>query len=411
MRLRTGLVVLAVLAGLLGAAAVGLGVFGDSGAALEAQWVSDTGRDVSANHHAVAAGRNGGAVVYAPVSGRSDTSQCGLYALDGGDGTTDWTHRVPARNCTIHSVADPTVADFDDDGTAEVLTATTERAVIAFHPTTGAIEFRHNLSSYGYTKPLVTDFTGDGDTEIVVVDARGSVYVLRPDGSVVWTEQLDQYAWGQPSVADFDGDGDPELAVGVGGDGGVQVFERNGAVAWHRADAVEGSISWMTAGQADDDAVIEVVTATAGGTVTAFDGANGEVEWSRDFGRFAAVHAFGDGDGDGDPEVYATARDGKLRSLDAASGEIEWTTALSTGDVQMTPPPALGDIDGDGAPEVVAASNDGAVAVVDPESGEVVARYERDAPIYTYPVLEDVDGDGRQEILMMYGDGRVVALS
>ena len=412
MRLRTGLVVAVLLFGLSGVAAVGLGLFGGPSVTLTVELVSDTGREVTANHHAVAAGRpQGTGMVYAPVSGRSDTTQCALYGLRAANGTTAWRYQVPAANCTIHSVADPTLADYDSDGTVEVLAGTTEQAVIAFDPTTGAVELRRNLSSYGYTKPVVADFTGDDAKEIIVVDAHGSVYVLRPNGSIVWSKQFERYTWGQPAVADFDGDGEPELAVGLGGKGDLYLFERNGTVAWQRTDPLGGSITWMTTGQADEDAAREIVTATPAGGVTMFDGKRGRIEWKHDFGRFAGVHAFGDGDGDGVPEVYAVARDGKLRSIGAASGDVEWTTTLTTADVQMMPPPALGDVDGDGSPELVAVSNDGLVSVVDPSTGDVLARYERDVPIFTYPVLADVDSDGDAEAFVMYGDGRVVALS
>jgi outer membrane protein assembly factor BamB len=139
------------------------------------------------------------------------------------------------------------------------------------------------------------------------------------------------------------------------------------------------------------------------------DGASREREWSRNLGSYAAVHAFGDGDDDGTSEVYAVAKDGKLRSLDTTTGETEWTTTLTTGDVQMMPPPALGDVDGDGDPELVAVTNDGIVSVVNPESGTVLERFERVAPIYTHPRLADIEGDGDLEAFVMYADGRVVA--
>jgi outer membrane protein assembly factor BamB len=430
MRLRTVLVAFAVFGGLLSVAAVGLGVFGGSSLSLTSEWVSDTGRDVTANHHAAAAGqpdvagrpeRSGGppGMVYAPISGRADTDQCALYGLHAENATSSWRYQVPESACTIHSVADPTLADYDGDGTDEVLAATTEKAIVALHPTTGEVEFRHELDSYGYTRPIIADLLGGGDgadsdddaSEIVVVDAQGTVSVLRANGSVAWSKRLDSYTWGQPAVADFDGDGAPELAVGIGGNGTVYLFERDGTVAWKRTDAFDDSITWMTTGQADDDPAVEIVAATSAGTVTALDGRRGETEWNRDFGRFAAVHAFGDGDRDGETEVYAGARDGKLRAIEAATGTVEWTTQLTSADVQMTPPPTLGDVDGDGEAELVAATNDGKVAVVAPESGDVLSRYERDVAIFARPVLADVDDDGAAEVFVTYGDGRVVQLA
>jgi outer membrane protein assembly factor BamB len=416
MRARTlaALSIVVIVAGGVGAVAM-IDTAG-SGTTMTVAWVSDTARDTGGNHHAPAAASadgvgDGDPMVYAPVSGRADTNDCALVALGAGSGSERWTSPIPAANCTIHAVADPTLADFDGDGVREVLAATTEQAVTAHHPRTGEVEFRHNLTSYGYTKPVVGDLVGDDRPETVVVDVRGTVFVLRANGTVVWSKRLDSYTWGQPAVEDFDGDGEPELAVGLGDGGELRLFEADGSPATAAPRDFSGSITWMTTGQADGDAAMEVVVATASGRVSVVDGATGEREWTRDLGTFAAVHAFDDGDGDGDTEVYAVAADGVLRGMDAASGEREWTTTLTTGSVQMMPPPALGDVDGDGDPELVAVTNDGIVSAVDPASGEVLATHERDgeAKIYTHPQLADTDGDGREEAFVMYADGRVIA--
>lgn len=383
---------------------------GGSPVELTEQWRSDTARDVRANHHAVAAGRiDGKGVVYAPISGQSGSDGCALYALSAADGSALWRHPIPAANCTIHSVADPTLADYDDDGLPEVLAATTERTVTAYHPLTGEAEFRHDLDSYGYTRPIAADFLPGGGSEVVAVDVEGTVFVVRANGTTAWTRQLETKTWGQPAVADFDGDGAPELAVGLGGDGSLVVFERDGSVVWRRGEFVDGSITWMTTGDADGDGAEDAIVATSEGEVVAVDG-RGEVRWSRDFGDFAAVHAFGDGDEDGAPEVYAVARDGRLRSIDAEDGDVEWTTTLTRADVQMMPPPSLGDVTGDGTPELVAPSHDGVVGVVDPADGSVLASYGRDVPLFTRATLSDTDGDGRVEVYVTYSNGRVIAL-
>jgi outer membrane protein assembly factor BamB len=417
MRARTlaALSIIIIAAG--GVGVVALTDTAGAGTTMTVTWVSDTARDTGGNHHAPAAANAAGVgdvdpMVYAPISGRADTNDCALVALGAGDGAERWSYPVPAANCTIHAVADPTLADFDSDGVRELLAATTEQAVTAYHPRTGDVEFRHNLTSYGYTSPVVGDLVGDDRPEVVVVDVRGTVFVLRANGTVVWSRQLSSYTWGQPAIEDFDGDGAPELAVGLGDEGKLRLFEADGSPAWDEPQSYGSSITWMTTGQADEDGAVEVVVATAnGGRVSMVDGATGERVWTREFGAFAAVHAFGDGDGDGDPEVYAVAKDGDLRSVDGATGRTEWTTTLTTASVQMMPPPALGDVDGDGDAELLAVTNDGIVSAVDPVSGEVLATHERDgeARIYTHPELADTDDDGREEAFVMYADGRVFA--
>ena len=168
---------------------------------------------------------------------------------------------------------------------------------------------------------------------MIAVDVQGTIFVLRPNGSTVWTERLSSYTWGQPRAADFDGDGANELVIGLGGSGNLTPFKGNGTKRWKQAEPFDSSITWMTTGQADGDDPIEVIVATDGGTVAAVDSATADVEWRRDLGNLAAVHAFGDGDRDGDPEVYAVAKDGKLRSLDARDGTVEWETTLTLADI------------------------------------------------------------------------------
>lgn len=413
MRTATAVLLIAALVVLGGVAALGTVFSGDTGVTIDERWVSDTGRDVQANHHAVAAGRIGTAsgergMVYAPVSGRSKTPTCALYGLDARSGASEWRYDVPARDCTIHSVADPALTDYDDDGAAEVLAATTEDALVALDPETGAEELRVNLSDYGYTSPRAVDLVGDDAKELVIVDIKGTVVVADANGSIVWTHRLESQTWGQPAIADFDDDGAPELLIGTDG-GELVLFEGDGEVVWRDRDAVDGSITWMSTGQADDDPAPEVAIATHSGDVTLLEGATGERRWSHNFGKFAAVEAFGDGDGDGQAEVYAVAKDGTLRSISAASGDVEWTTTLTTESVNMMPPPVLGDLDGDGSPDLLAVTNDGRVAVVDPTTGDISDSYDREVPIYAPARLVDTDGDGRDEAYVIYSDGRVVA--
>lgn len=400
--MRTATVAVAVLlvVGLVGVAVVGLG---DSGGSLSEQWVSDTGRDVVANHHAVAVGDGR---VYAPVSGMSKSTNCALVALDVDDGSTTWSYSIPAANCTIHSVADPTVADYDDDGTDEVLVATTEDELAAFAPASGDKEFSQTLSEYGYTKPVVADLAPTEGDELVVADSAGVVFVLNSSGDTLWTHDFGTYIWGQPVVADFDADSESELFVAAD-DGNATLLAADGSVEWRRQ--TDDSIQWATTGDVDNDEAHEAFVATSGGTVVALDGADGREEWRIDVGRFAAVDALADTDGDGAQELYVTARDGELRRVDAATGTISWSVDLATDSVQMMPPAVVGDVDGDGEADIVVAGNDGTVSVVSPD-GSVQATYARNVPIFTHATLADTDGDGDDELFVMYADGRVVSL-
>lgn len=411
MRARTVLAVVLILGVLVGALAVGLSASGSAGGSLKLHWLSSTAVPVDGNHHAVAAGRvDGQGMVYAPVSGQHNTSQCRLVALTADQGIERWHRSIPPADCWIHSVATLRLADVNGDGTPEVISPTTEDMVYALAPLSGHVELSHPLASYGYSEAAVGHLTNGSAEQIAVVDAKGTTFVIYPNGTTAWRRRVDSYVWATPAIDDFAGNGRNQLAVGYG-KGIVTVYRGDGSIRWNRTLPDDGSLTWMTTADLNGDGATDVIPATDAGVVYALSGRDGHVLWSRDLGAYAAVTAVGDGNGDGVPEVYATARDGKLRALSGRDGTTEWTTTLSTGKVQMTPPATMGDVSGDGTPEIVAVTNSGVVDVVDPASGGVLASYKRNVPIWERATLADTNGDGVDEIYVMYGDGRVAALS
>lgn len=398
------ILVLFLILAALGAFGV-LQIFGSSGTLTEL-WVSDTARDAVGNHHAPAIARIGNeTVAVAPVNTEEEVGNCALVTFTM-DLNERWRATVPPNACNIHAFGDPTVADLNQDGSEEVFVSTTEEVVHAYDLKTGRKKFTRELAGWGYAAPVITDFTPAKGRELIVADLSSGVFVFDANGSLLWRRNLS----GTVSplfVEDFDADGTRELAIGEGKN--VTLLERDGTLS--RQTSVRATVTWMTAGQADEDEAIEVVAATIDGQVVTVDGRTGGIEWRKQFEDLAAVYAFDDGDGDGQAEVYAVAEDGKLRSLNANNGTIEWTTTLTTEDVQMMPPPAVGDLDGDGALELAAVSQDGIVSVVNPNSGDVLDSYERDVPIWMRPTLADLDDDGALEVMVTYGDGRIVALT
>lgn len=379
-----------------------------SGPTLVETWASDPPEGAGGNHHGPAVGTiDGQPLVFAPISGTSVGPACRLVALDAVDAQPVWRHQVPPENCTVHAVADPTVAEWH--GQPAVLVATTEKAVFDLAPATGDVRERYVLESYGYTPPQIVDLVPGGGSELLITDARGNVQVIGADGSVRWSESFAAFVWARPVVADISAGSGLQIAIGTSG-GRIAVLDRNGGTVLEVAEPFNGSITWMASGQLDDDPALELVAATSSGQVVAVDGATGAVQWSRVFARFASVAAVADGNGDGTNEVFVAAADGIVRGLEGATGEPEWQRTVATSKVQMMPPPVVGDVTGDGTPDLVVASNDGRVVVLNPASGSLLAEYTRDGDTFEKPTLADVDDDRGLEVFVIYADGTVVRL-
>lgn len=252
MRLRTAVAAVVIFIGLAGAAVFGLvgtdtannGV--DNGTLTE-QWVSEAPAQLESNHHTPAAAYiDGESFVAVPINSRQGTT-CLLEMLDG-NGSKRWQVTIGSEACTIHSVSDPTIADFDSNRDQEVVVATSERDIVAYDLRTGREEFRHKLTSFGYSKPLVDDLLPSSGNETVVADLLGGVFAFHQNGTVAWKQKFEDARVRQPAIADFDADGQPEVAIGQL-NGEAIVIERNGASRGERSSRMQRRSSrWQRTG-------------------------------------------------------------------------------------------------------------------------------------------------------------------
>ncbi len=414
MKRTTGVAVVLVFAVLAAGLVVGLAQFAGGGGSLEEQWVSDTARDHTGNHHPVAVVERGdGADVIAPINDVGDDASmtptsCALTALDGESGEIDWQTGMPVEHCHIHTFSDPRIADVNGDGAPDVLVGTGRTALVAYDGTDGSELWDREFETIGYSRPVLADLTDDSSEEVVAVDFRGNAYAVASDGTPLWHRALNGTVWAEPAVGDFAGDGTTEIAVGS--DEGTYLLAANGSIE-REFDATARS---LVDEDVDGDGRPELIVAdvgTDGGVVTAIDPVEDRRIWTERTDGDPAIRAVGDGDGDGATELYVGVRGGRVLALDVTSGEPDWETTIAVGDDAIVPAPSLGDVGGDEGPELVVPSAGGVVAVLDPANGDELASYERDVPVWAPATLGDVDGDDEEEILAIYGDGRVVALN
>ena len=262
-----------------------------------------------------------------------------------------------------------------------------------------------NLSS----SPVIADIDSDGRNEIVFGHRDGKLRAYESDGSLKWEASAvpgpsQELCWPQstpsaidssPAVADIDNDGVFEVVVGV------------------------GSASLEARGQ--------------NGSVIAFDGRTGAIEWSfnqsRDTGNIwdgqtpeldgwceatYATPAIGDVDGDGAVEIVFGSYDFHIWAIDGHGNPLAGFPINSDDTVWSSP--ALFDSDDDGDVEIFIGGDStpggyvdhlgGIFRAIDYQDGKPVTMWTRRANdvFHSSPAIGDINGDGRFEAVTGTGD-------
>ncbi len=221
--------------------------------------------------------------------------------------------------------------DLDGDGVQELVTGNA-----LYDPDGNTLWY--NGEADGYV--AVADFDDDGIAEIVVT-SNARVRVQDVDGTVWWDTAIPRSSaqfGGPPTVADFDGDGAPE--VGVAANSTYTVFETDGTVLWQVT--TQDSSSGVTGSAVFDfegDGIAEAIYADET-RLWAFDGPDGAVKLeSTDHSNWTVIEyaPIADVDADGEAEIvvpnglhpsYGAARHGISVIGDAAgswrSGRRIW---------------------------------------------------------------------------------------
>ncbi|MCY1059273.1 FG-GAP-like repeat-containing protein [Nannocystis sp. SCPEA4] len=268
-----------------------------------------------------------------------------VCALDGRTGAEKWCADVPAGTSCPYSYNNPSIADMDGDGVAEVVLGSA--VLSATGVLLGAGTLGHGGSTSGQSDlSAVVDLDADGVLEVVTGNAAYDMH-----GNILWQNgEVD----GTVAVADFDLDGHGEIVKTYGG--GIYGMESDGTHVW-------GPVN---------------------------------------YGSLLGAAAIDDLDGDGTPELVVAGQN-NLVALEWG-GAVIWTAPVS--DSSGAAGPVLFDFEKDGYPEVLYADEvairffsglDGTLKFQSMEHSSATA--------FETPVVVDIDGDNHVEIVLGHGGG------
>ena len=315
-----------------------------------------------------------------------------VYVLDGETGTVHYV-----TEDAVDGTFTPAIGDIDNDGIAEIVTATPGGSMIAFEhdgtkkwekPATWQIGQIFNQDLRYSCAASLADLDADGDVEIMisnrVFDHEGAQLAVLP-GLV--------YPLSTTTAADLDGDGDLEVILG--------------ATAFHHDGSLYYSVNQVGPGHpavADldgDDEPEVIVTTDQGISVLEHDGAikqlnvqpNQEFSWKGP----AAVH---DIDADGQPEILVSSIN-RFEAVEAGLALIWSADALDgSGYAAGT----AFDFLGDGTADAMYA--DESTLYVFDSAGAIQLQQPRFSVTQVeYPVVADIDNDGSAEILIVSNGG------
>jgi hypothetical protein len=236
-----------------------------------------------------------------------------------------------------------------------------------------------------WASPVVGDFDGDGDLEIIAYDVDGTVYIWHVDGTEL-----------------RDGDSNPAT------DG---VFFRAGlsSQGWH--------VSTPALADMDDDGIVELIVCAPQDSIYCLNSNGSRVAgwpvYCGDAGaNIGASPAVGDADGDGRPEVFIQNSFGRVQGINhdgtQMSGWPKWVYSNNffAGSI------GLADFTGDGKLEIVVPGMNslcyffrynGAAMPGWPQP------YADSGPTECSVVIADIDGDNSLDIILGSEEGRLNA--
>lgn len=320
------------------------------------------------------------------------------------------------RDLKSPSYGSGATADIDGDGKLEIVFGTyyNDEHVYALNSEDGSVLWKHKSTSGPLDASIaIADFDKNGTLEVLAADsATGDLFCLAgANGKVLWKIKLPSGTDSPPAVADINGDGILEIVVGT-----MWTRDRMGRVCAYSSKTqkkiweakVPGCVqSAPCLVDVNKDGVLDAIVTSWRGDhgVRAFSGVNGKLLWcyktegtKNDMGMYHGVALSRGKRGQNGLRLIATNCNGRIYCLNS-QGQLIWKKNLGE---RLFSPPTVADLDGDGREELVQSSARH-MWVLGVNKGTL--RWKRDLGALSArgPALVDVNGDKALDLLFGVG--------
>lgn len=313
----------------------------------------------------------------------------------------------------IESMASPTIADVDGNGTQEIIRGYDDYKVYVWQKNgTQLTGWPQTTGGRVKSSAAVADLDNDGFNEIIVYAGDTKLYVWDYSGELKegWPQSTSGKAdqgghivlAASPGTGDLDRDGFQEIAVATN-DGKVYLFHHDGTkVAGWPQEVSHAIYSSTLLADINGDSTLEVIAAALNGEVHIWQ-SDGEVlpGWpQRMFMGTYSSPAVGNLDNDDRLEIVVGSDDGRVYAWHADGSKMERWPVLTQSAVKSSP--ALADINSDGKLDVVIGSNDGKVYAFNADA-TYLPDWPKNSPqswVFSSPAIADLDGDADLEVLV-----------
>ena len=198
-----------------------------------------------------------------------------------------------------------------------------------------------NATFKNFRGAAVADIDEDGQDEIIF-GANSKLFVLKGNGSVLWSRNLSGTLIYPPSVADMDGDGTFEIILNTGGSpnaGRVYLMDKDGndLPGWPQNFDQHWMFNAPAIADLDGDDIMEVVTCERGNSTSGFlhviklDGTELNENWPLELpGNLAFTPSIGDINNDGSEDIVIAISSGSLYAINTDGSFLDGFPVVET---------------------------------------------------------------------------------